>query len=276
MKLILIVPLGSNAAIDMRCSAWCSALAANGEVEMRYTMGIDCDEGRNNLIAQALADREMTHVFLLDSDTVPPWDAVRRLMDLHMPICCGLTPILLHGKDFAWNVRTPDGRGWWPAQRPLPAEPFVTRHVGGTTILAERCVLESIGYPWFHRTSGNITRGEGPVVQSGDVFFSERVNAAGWQIWAHPGVQCDHWKLFNLRSLMPGAKALTGPEEPFAGAAAIQPEATVDVEFPGLVQEMELRARFEREQRERLGAPVEAPLGAPVEAPLPDRKEVLV
>lgn len=235
MKLLLCVPLATDAMMDVRCAAWCTAMNGHPQVEMRWAQNINCDEGRNALIAAGLADPEVSHFFFLDSDTIPPIDGVQRLMDLNLPVVCGLTPILLHGTSLAWNVRTPDDGGWWPQQRPLPQEPFATRHVGGTTILLQRCVLESIEYPWFNRVSRDPRQNQGTVYQSGDVYFSERINEAGWRIWAHPGVRCSHIKPVDLLSLMMGQIRIERPQaDPDVNADEIEREAAseVRVEFP--------------------------------------------
>ena len=98
MKVFLAMPLPPNPLMDVRAAAWCSALSRHPAVTWQWSQNHSCDEGRNALITEALADPAVTHVFFLDADTVPPADAVQRLMDLHMPVACGLTPILIQGR----------------------------------------------------------------------------------------------------------------------------------------------------------------------------------
>lgn len=221
MKLLLAVPLPPNPLVDVRMAAWSAALSRNPQVEWQWAQNMTPDEGRNALIWAGLQDPDVTHFFFLDSDTVPPARAVQELMDLGQPVACGLTPILVRGRILAWNVRMPDGVHWWPAQRPLPAGPFKTRHVGGTTVLVERQVVEKIPWPWFERKMAHPSTGD-PCQMSGDVAFSEAVGAAGFDIWAHPNVRCSHWKMVDLLALM-GGQIADVREEAFAGASSVRP-----------------------------------------------------
>ncbi len=220
MKLILAVPVPSNPMIDIRCAAWCAALNNHPLVTWKWAQGMDCDEGRNMMIARALEDPDMTHMFFLDSDTVPPADAVQQLMDLNMPVVCGVTPILQKDRLY-WNVRTPEDDGWWPKERPLPGWATETSAVGGTTILVTRRVLESIQYPWFRRQSQEPVHNE-PCFMSGDVWFCERIRKAGFAIMFSPFVRCHHYKTLDLLALMEGRTLETAPE-PFDGAGRLRP-----------------------------------------------------
>lgn len=239
MKLVLALPLPTDPMIDVRCAAWMAALNKHPLVDCKWFPGHSCDENRNAIIYRTLReDPEMTHMFFLDADTVPPASAVQNLMDLAMPVACGVVPMLMAGRDLAWNVRIPDGDAWWPRKRPLPSEPFVTRHTGAACLLVERRVLEMVGWPWFKREQQDPSTGQ-VTKWSGDVWFSERINACGMQIWADPRVRCAHWKKLDLLALMEG-RIVEHVEEPFAGADGLKDDA---IDTTDITAEIERAAR---------------------------------
>lgn len=221
MKLVVALPLPCDPMLDVRTAAWLTALGKHPLVQPDWAQSQSVDENRNKIIYKHLQnDPDMTHMFFLDSDTVPGVDAVQLLMDLNMPIATGICPMLMPGSQLAWNVRLPDGRGWWPVERALPRTPFTTKHTGGACLLVERNVLETMGWPWFQRCEGHPSGGL-QVGCSGDVFFCEKAGKAGLQIWAHPAVKCSHWKKIDLLALAMRGEVFEAHEEAFAGASTI-------------------------------------------------------
>lgn len=199
-KLLVVLPAPRHPLVDGRVMMWLTALCRRyHNIEPINPCGDSCDANRNAAIAAALArEPDVRHFFFLDSDTVPPPDAVERLLALQVPVACGVTPIRRVRATF-WNVRAGGEDSWWPRDVPLPDRPFRVRHVGGTTVLVERRVIEAIGYPWFKREYHE----HGPVggefvKRSGDVFFSDRCRECGFDIVCDPAVRCHHYKVTDL------------------------------------------------------------------------------
>jgi len=221
-QLLVVLPAPRHPLIDGRVTLWLAALCRRyHNVDVVNPCGDSCDANRNAAIAAALArEPDVRHFFFLDSDTVPPPDAVERLLALRTPVACGVTPIRRRKAKF-WNIRTHQSDAWWPRAEPLPAKPFAVRHVGGTTVLVERRVMEVLGYPWFVREYVDRPAADLEYVKrSGDVYFSDRLHECGYQILCDPSVRCHHYKVTDLlddddddvlSSVGPAADPLTSP-----------------------------------------------------------------
>lgn len=110
--------------------------------------GMPFDHGRNSIVQTALTNG-FSHVFMLDSDVIPPRDTILRLMSHNLPVVSGVycrrspphgVPVMLKG-------------GQWITQ--LPASGLMEVDlVGAGCLLVHRSVFESIphqrpGKPWF-------------------------------------------------------------------------------------------------------------------------------
>lgn len=198
--LLIVLPVPRHPLVDGRVTLWLAALCRRyRNVEIAQPCGDSCDANRNAAIAAALArEPDVRHIFFLDADTVPPADAVERLLSLRVPVACGVTPIRRRGAAF-WNIRAVGEKSWWPRATPLPTEPFCVQHVGGTTVLVERQAIQAVGYPWFFREYVDRPSADLEYVQrSGDVFFADRLRACGYPILCDPSVRCHHYKVTDL------------------------------------------------------------------------------
>lgn len=200
LKIVLAVPVPRDAMIDVRTAAWCAALHKHGSVKWVWAQTESPECGRNAIIEEQLHHPEVTHFFFLDSDSVPPVDAVSRLYAMDKPAACGVTPILIHRHEHVWNVRKSPTE-WWPRCEPFPAAPFLVPHVGGSCLLVQREAVEKVGYPWFHLEGKPMGAGPEYVKRGEDVFFCDRLHECGYEIWCDPTIQCDHWKKVNLLTL---------------------------------------------------------------------------
>lgn len=127
------------------------------------------DAARNRLARQAL-DSGARWVLWLDSDTVPPPDALRRLLALGVPFASGV-----YALDFAEGPRAcvyVRGERGYHALGPPYAERSVVEvdGVGFGCALVHRSVFERTPEPWFRWTHGREADGLGE-----DFYFCERV-----------------------------------------------------------------------------------------------------
>lgn len=255
-KLLVVLPAPRTPLIDGRVTLWLASLCRRySNVVVANPRGDSCDANRNAAIHEALTrEPDVQHVFFLDADTEPPADAVERLLALHAPIACGVTPMRRKGAKI-WNVRALEAQDWWPRAMPLPQAPFPVRQVGGTTVLVERRVLEILGYPWFHREYFMHGPVDGEhVKRSGDVYFSDRCREEGFAILCDPNVRCHHYKICDLleddeppRTDYAGTSS--ADRGPVAVAAAPAPVDSWTDENRRLAAEIEEMARREARRR---------------------------
>lgn len=199
MKIIIAMPVPKAPIIDIRAAAFCAALSKNPMFKWVWSLSHYPEMGRNAIIEFQLRDPEVSHIFFIDSDTVPPPDAVWRLFNMNKPIAAGITPMIIGGKEHAWNVKV-DGK-WLKRNEPLPNECFKASHVGGTTILIKREVLEKIGWPWYKTEFTQLQTDLRCIGRGEDVFFCDRAAECGYDIWINPEVISDHYNYINLLTM---------------------------------------------------------------------------
>lgn len=167
------------------------------------------DRARNQIVKQFLdlrvgEDKQpFTHLFFIDSDTIPPVDAIERLLSHDKDVVSGLTPILsLHQVKNKWEsydncfvaVEDKDGE---------KITHVVGRHTGlheifrcgASCLLIKREVFEKIQAPYFEF----ITNEDNTLhVRSEDINFCDKVHEAGMEIYADSDVVCDHVKEIQI------------------------------------------------------------------------------
>jgi len=143
-------------------------------------------------------------LFFLDDDTIPPPDAIIRLMNHKLPIVSGLyyrrnnpiVPVMLK------NV--PEGRKWITEfQAPSLVE---VDYVGSGCLLIHRDVLTSLPAlseyrRWFDWRVDRIDLPEKERM-SEDFVFMDNARKHGYKIYVDTGVQCKHCGL--SQSVIPG------------------------------------------------------------------------
>lgn len=168
------------------------------------------DHARNEAVRVFLnppkdVPNDFTHLFFCDDDTVPPYDAIDKLLALDKPVATGLTPILratADGKSQIYNafIKTSvvkNALGEEVNQLEAVDHDGPVQQVercGGSCLLIRRDVLEKLGAPWFlFQWNADFTGFIGE-----DLFFCDRVKEAGFEIWCDPSVRCKHFKLLAL------------------------------------------------------------------------------
>jgi len=153
---------------------------------------------RNDMVAEAKGDDDVTHILTLDADTVPPPDTILRLLKHDRDIIAGVYPLFLSGqKLWSFSLLNPEGPNHplHPYQK-LPRRPFKVTSLAGSTVLIKMDVFEKIKPPWYE------TLREGAKVIAGhDFCFTNRARKAGFELWVDPTIQCKHYNTVELNSV---------------------------------------------------------------------------
>lgn len=159
------------------------------------TLGVQpVDNARNQIVEEFLfgEGKDCTHLFFIDSDTIPPQEALENLLLVNKPIASGITPIVdHHDKDMTWyrkwNCILPDGK----AVRPNTGVHEVVG-AGGSCLLIRRDVLETMEKPYFRFVYEDDNKKS--VIVSEDIYFIAKAKSKGFQTFADTSVVCHHWK----------------------------------------------------------------------------------
>lgn len=149
------------------------------------------DHARNEIVRKFLTTN-CTHLFMVDADTIPPNDAIQKLLDLDKPVASGLTHIYRDGSvipNCFINCKT----GAEVSTMEAVIQDTGVREIercGGSCVLIKREVLEKLGGKWFQ----NIWNEDYTGYTSEDLSFCDKVRAAGFTIWADTSIMCQHSK----------------------------------------------------------------------------------
>lgn len=155
------------------------------------------DSARNYCVEQFL-DTDCTHLLFLDSDVVPPVDALELLLAAGKDAISGLYPsewfdnedgFIKKRQNVFADVR-PDG----DLVEAVGKGVLQIKTCGGGCLLLSRKAVEAVEPPWFlfaYTERGQMKTGE-------DIYFGRELEAAGIPLYAHMGVQCQHVKTVIL------------------------------------------------------------------------------
>lgn len=166
---------------------------------------------RNMAVAEMMADRQVTHLLMVDDDVYVPRDAIAKLLDVRKDIVGGCYPSIEHADGklavetyiVAWEG-SKKLRHWFRGPRKVSA-------VGTGCILIKRSVFERMPFPWF-RWGEYLIEGKYQQ-QSDDLDFCTRCGKAGIEVWLHGDVRCGHVKPVDIANFVteePAAVALAG------------------------------------------------------------------
>ena len=177
-------------------TAWASGFK-NLIIPGAYTFlcGMPYDHARNTGCTKAL-ELDFEWLFFLDDDTIPPNDAILRLIAHKKPIVSGLyyrrnlpiCPVMLRNVD--------SGRQWI-TEFTSPSLIEVD-YVGAGCLLIHKEVLHSLQQPWFEWKAD---RFDLPINErmSEDFSFCEKARQNGYKIYVDTSVQCRHVGLGESR-----------------------------------------------------------------------------
>jgi len=153
------------------------------------TSGYPWDISREHLVRKALEDN-VDYVFFLDTDVVPPQDALVQLLGWKLPIVSGLY----------WSkARVPCAYKFHPDRDHVKAidPPFRERFmevdaVGNGCLLIDTRVFKKIPQPWFKWDMLPWTPPGEPSGHSEDINFCLKAKEHGFQIYLDTAVRCKH------------------------------------------------------------------------------------
>lgn len=163
------------------------------------------DRARNQIVEYFLAAKTgdgepFSHLLMIDSDTIPPFDAVERLLSHRLPVVTGLTPILSYNEKGGWESYD---NAFVEVERDANGKVIKTHiaergtglkevfRCGASCLLVNRGVFESIDKPYFKFVPNEDNTSH---VRSEDIDFCDRVRDAGFEIYADTDVVCQHYK----------------------------------------------------------------------------------
>lgn len=181
------------------------------QIPGNYRVGLSShqpfDKARNAL-AELVFQHNAEWLFYLDSDVLPPSDALVRLISHNLPIVSGL-----------YYMRTPPheplalrhvpGAGLTPVPSWKPGELIDVDAIGMGCCLLHRRVLERIPRPWFEWSYGEsrelYVKGENEAYRkidlhgvSEDYEFCYKLKKYGFKIYVDTGIVCQHQTIANV------------------------------------------------------------------------------
>lgn len=170
------------------------------QINFYFTFRVAGVERARNQIVDYFLKGDFTHLFFVDSDTIPTPDALTRLLGHQKDIVSGMTPILKLTDKGEWETFD---NCFVNAERDEKGKIIKTyiakRNVGlvkifrcGTAcLLIRRDVFEKIAKPYFKFDSNE----DGTQhKRSEDIYFCDSVREKGLEIYADTDVICQHAK----------------------------------------------------------------------------------
>lgn len=151
------------------------------------------EDARNDMAEQML-EGDYTHIYFLDADTIPPKDAIGRLLAHNKDVVAGITPVWLN--DRCWNYQI-EKNVKVPAQKP-PSEIFRAARVGGTTLLIRRQVFKKMRRPYFKTDKCRPEKSGTNMLRTDDYYFCDKLHDSGFELWIDPTIVCGHMNYVNL------------------------------------------------------------------------------
>jgi len=208
----LATPMDKNRYLHAETAAFCAYTSCLPDVQWGYNGTMSPEMSRNNLVEDHDFHRqEYTHVFFVDSDTVPPNDALEILLGADADVIVGITPIIMKG--FCWSIAR-ENEDWISMRENLPREPFQIWSSGASCLLVRKEVLDDIGWPFFKTEYQPKWKNNGEAIKCGeDEYFCRKVRAKGYKIMADPFVICKHFNNVDLLKVLRLARELFKNEE---------------------------------------------------------------
>ena len=191
--IVIGVPVSKNFSIDVRTAAYCSAEAMHPDVKWGYCSSKECGVGRSMFVHTALCNPNVTHVYNIDSDVVPPDGTLKKLLDYDLPIVAGIYPTITKGNK-TWSFKVDGMTNWRLRNQTMPSNLTEVTAIGGSTVLIKREIFERMEQPWFRASYGI----DGDYTEKEDEYFSRTARAVGYKLMIDPTIICKH---YNYREI---------------------------------------------------------------------------
>lgn len=159
-----------------------------------YT-GLPFDHARNRAVQDMLSNPDFDYLFFLDSDVVPPHDAIPRLLKHRLPIVSGV----YCRRSYPHGLVVAQKNGDWVRKLPGKGkDPLVEVDVvGAGCLLVHRSVFETVppqrpAKPWFDWRADMVGMEGVPPPLSEDFTWCVHVRQHGHHIMLDTSVRCLH------------------------------------------------------------------------------------
>lgn len=207
VNLLIAVPtMGSvHPMLVSRLLRWSREFPHN-QVHFYFTAKVSpVDRARNQIVDLFLTKkgngRPFTHILMIDSDTIPPENAVSRLLSHGKDIVSGLTPIVnFNEQEQAWETYDNCFMGGERDENGKIIKTFIAERnkglqeifrCGASCILIKREVFEKLSHPYYAFITNEKNTEH---ARSEDIRFCDNAREAGFKIYADTDVICGHHK----------------------------------------------------------------------------------
>jgi len=192
--IIIGVPVPKDYQIDVRTAAYCSMEAMTPGVQWGYVASRDAGVGRSTFVHNALKNPDVTHLYFMDYDVVPPIGTLQKLLNHDLPIIAGIYP--MRTTEMSWSFKL--GKNWCSMNTGFPDTLMKVRAVGGSTLLVKREVLEKLKPPCFKMVYRDIDDNGTCYDEGEDEYFSRIAQEAGYDLMVDPAIICEHYNYARL------------------------------------------------------------------------------
>ncbi len=192
MSVFVCIPTASDIRSETTEAAFRICARHAGGAEFRAVHAQPTDFCRNECVRLFLASPHR-HMLFIDSDVVPPDDALEVMLAAGRPVVCGIYPLMLAHSTICTSVARRGANGTYDFLGDFESEPFEVDAGGMGCCLIERSVLEGMEFPWFKFEQRTDCRLIGE-----DVYFFEKAAKQGYRPLVVPQIQCSHLRTVDL------------------------------------------------------------------------------
>lgn len=146
-------------------------------------------KARNEIVKRFLKT-DCTHLWFVDADTIPPVNALSKMLEHDADIVSGVTPVLTNDGIVSNVFTSNDEKVRLTMEQIEKSESTINATgVGASCLLVARRVFESAKDPWF----AEVWLQDGRVCEC-DIFFCNEATDDGYLIIVDPKVVCQHVK----------------------------------------------------------------------------------
>jgi hypothetical protein len=149
------------------------------------------DNARNHIVEEFIKS-DATHLLFIDSDTLPPLNVIKRLLEHNRPIISGITPIIQQDSKTMeyyreWNAVGMDDKHVEPNTGVQQC-----KGIGASCIMIRKDVFEKMKPPYFRFQYSDDTGKN--VVVSEDIYFIINALSLGIPAFVDTSIICKHEK----------------------------------------------------------------------------------